>query len=397
MLALATSVPLQLPSTHLLPSSYQPSLQPSLPLLQPQSMPLPAPGSQDLHLATAVCIIKAATGYHDTLAVARTALCQWRTRANGSDGVDVTFFKPGSLPTTPLLLGESPSRQAQDDITERWLRYRHDNTPATTASKFRITWGTFDYRLAPFAINVVAHIVDNIDSTCTLSSIAWSPSAVVEPRVTTALPVSTSRMLHTEHCNQLTVSNDGVTSSAVLAYLLSHIATVPCCEGVSSVRSMHSQYFADGSLGAKRNRLGFPLPTHLLPDAFYFPDHKSFAAAWEPWLMADAPLAVSTIRHVNCTMFGECGMHQSGALQCQTCTTFHNNTLSATVRRNKNELLDMAANPGTRLPSTSSRRYGPALGILRGSHGTHMVDVTLQRLLHEGYGLVSCWHIILQR
>ena len=133
---------------------------------------------------------------------APSPLSQWRVRANASSSnvIDVTFFKPGSLPTRPLLPGESPSRPGDSDITERFLRCR-DSEPAATATAFRITWGTFDGRLAPFPSEVVAHIVDHIDGTCGSSSISWSPSRFVEPRrVTSASTASgTSPLLHTKH------------------------------------------------------------------------------------------------------------------------------------------------------------------------------------------------------
>ena len=376
-----------------------PPLPPPLPPPPPELPLPPAPGSQGLRhdpglqLATATRILEAARADHAASATtaAPSPLSQWRVRANASSSnvIDVTFFKPGSLPTRPLLPGESPSRPGDSDITERFLRCR-DSEPAATATAFRITWGTFDGRLAPFPSEVVAHIVDHIDGTCGSSSISWSPSRFVEPRrVTSASTASgTSPLLHTVHDNQLTVSNDGAISAAVLAYLLSYVSTVSCCEGVSSMRKENEQYFepADGSFGQPRNRFGFPLPFSLLPDSFYVADHKFHAAVMEPLLTLDAELAVSTIRHVNCTMFIECPSRQSGALQCQSCVAFQRNTLSPTLLRNAKEWRDMQANPGTPLPIR-----GPRLSLSStGKHvrGNHLKNLVLTQHMRNGRGPV---------
>ncbi len=98
---------------------------------------------------------------------------------------------------------------------------------------------------------------------------------------------SSSPLLHTAHYNQLTVSNDGATAAAVLAYLLSYVSTVSCCEGVSSMRRENEHFFepADGSFGQTAESIRFPIAVEL-PDSFYVADHMFHAAAmslgWHP-------------------------------------------------------------------------------------------------------------------
>ncbi len=88
--------------------------------------------------------------------------------------------------------------------------------------------GAFDGHLAPFPTDCMVHIVNLIGRTCNSSSlaVAWSPSRFIAPRrVTTTVRVTTSPLLLTKHFNQLVVNNDGITSAAVLAYLLSYVLT----------------------------------------------------------------------------------------------------------------------------------------------------------------------------